>query len=120
MACPASRTRRTVRLAREHLGHDVPAGPGRQPEPGEPGGERAATGDGLQAAEVAATTDDVVLVGDVDVADVPGSPVGPPVDVTSGHEPASDPRADLDEHQERLVAPPRQDNVDDLRELCFE
>ena len=96
-----------VWLAREHLGDHVPAGPGRQPELGEPRGQRAAAGDGLQAAEVAAPAYDVVVIGDVDVADVAGRAVGPPVDVTAGHEPASDPRADLDEHQERLVAPAR-------------
>ena len=55
---------------------------------------------------IAAPAHDVVVVGHVDVADVAGAPSAP-VHVATGHEPRSDARADLDEQEERLVAPGR-------------
>src|SRR4029453_4487255 len=61
-------------------------------------GERAATEEGFQAADVAARADRPVAV-DLDVADVAGAPVGAPVDLAVEVDAAADARADLEEQQ---------------------
>ena len=71
------------------------------------GGHGAAAGDRFQAAEVAAAADDVVVVGDVDVADVAGGALGAAVDAAVGDHAAADAGADLDEQQVVGVAPAR-------------
>src|SRR4051812_10105825 len=95
------------RLAGAHERDDVAAGPGLEPGPGETFGERAAAGDGFQAARVAAAADDVVVPGDPDVADVAGGALGAAVDVAVGDDAAADAGADLDEEQVLDVAPVR-------------
>ena len=92
----------------EHLVDDVAAGPRGQPEPADSRAAIAAAArDRLQATDVPAPADDVVVVGDVDVADVARRTVGTAMDVATGDDPAADAGADLHEHQERLVAPVR-------------
>ena len=76
-----------------------------RPELVQPAGEGAAAGDGLEAADVPAAAHHVVVVADVDVADVAGRAVGPAVHVPAGDDARPDAGADLDEQQERLVAP---------------
>ena len=71
----------------------------------QPGRHRAAAGDGLKAADVPASAHDVVVVGDVDVADVAGGTLGAAVDAAVGDDAAADAGADLDEQQVVGVAP---------------
>ena len=71
------------------------------------GGQRCATGDRFEAAEVPATTDDVVVVGYVDVADVACRAVRPPVHVPVGDDARADPGPDLHEQQEVFRPPVR-------------
>ena len=84
---------------------DVAAVFGGDAEFGEFGGHRAAAGDRFEAAEVAAAADDVVVVGDVDVADVAGGALGAAVDAAVGDDAAADAGADFDEQQVGGVAP---------------
>ena len=65
-------------------------------------GERAPAGDGLQAADVAAAADDVVVTGEPDVADVARRALRAAVDPAAGHDPAADAGADL--HVEQVLA----------------
>ena len=62
-------------------------------------GNRGAAGDGLQAAHVAAPTDGVDVVGNLDVAEVAGGTLRAATQRTVADDPAADPGCDLDEHQ---------------------
>src|SRR4029078_11316321 len=59
-----------------HVAHDVARVVRADPGLAQLGRHGAAAGDRFQAAEVAAAADDVVVVGDVDVADVAGRALG--------------------------------------------
>ena len=74
---------------------------------GEVGGERAAAGDGFEAADVAAAADDVVVAGEADVADVARRALGAAVDAAAGDDAAADAGADLHVEQVLDVAPVR-------------
>ena len=89
------------------VAYDVAAVVGLDAQVGEVGGHGAAAGDRFQTAQVAAAADDVVVVGDVDVADVAGGALGAAVDAAVGDHAAADAGADLDEEQVVGVAPAR-------------
>ena len=65
----------SIVLAVQHLCDDIPTCTRVHPQIAKLRGERCASGDGFQAAEVPAATDDVVVVGQMDVADVAGRAV---------------------------------------------
>ena len=86
---------RGLRVPGAHEPHDVAAVLRLEPGRGQPPRERAAAGDGLQAAGVAAAAHDVVVPGEPDVADVPGRALRAAVDPAAGDDPAADAGADL-------------------------
>ena len=59
--------------------------------------ERRATGQRLEAADVAAAADDRRIVGDLDVADVAGTPLRAAMEVAVRDDPGPDARPDLDD-----------------------
>ena len=59
--------------------------------------ERGAAGERLEAADVAAAADDRRVVGDLDVADVAGTPLGAAMEAAVGDDPGADAGADLDD-----------------------
>ena len=69
-------------------------------------GERSAAGHRLEAADVAAATEDRRVVGDLDVADVTGRALCAAMEEPVADQPGADARADLDE-DDVAVAPRR-------------
>src|SRR4029079_16983292 len=63
--------------------------------------ERAAAGQRLEAADVAAATDDTGVVADLDVAHVAGAPLGTAMEPAVGDDPGADPGPDL--HDDDVV-----------------
>ena len=59
--------------------------------------ERRAAGEGLEAADVAASADDRRVVGDLDMADVAGAPLRPAMEAAVRDDPRPDARPDLDD-----------------------
>src|SRR5215208_610598 len=96
-----------LRLAGTDEADDVAAVLRLQPDGAQLDGERAAAGHRLEAADVAAPAQDVLVAGHADVADVPGGSLRTAVDQAPGHDPAADARTDLDEQQVVRVAPMR-------------
>src|SRR5579875_2894371 len=62
-------------------------------------GESSTAGHGFDATRVSAFADDVSVVGQADVSDIPRRALGTPVDRAIDDDAAPDPRADLDEQQ---------------------
>ena len=80
-------------------------------------GEGRAAGERLEAADVAASADDALVVGDLDVADVACAALGAAMEHPPDHDAGADPGSDLDEHD--VLVTPRDAGADLASAITF-